>query len=291
MTSKTILCIDAGASSSKWTMRVGAGHFLSGMADPITGHIFSEADWEKTKLTLQKIASESEKKVNEVILGVTGLDNHTEVSNRLTPLVSDLFPVAKVTLMNDMELAYSAFLSPGEGIYIYAGTGAMAANIDANNIFHRAGGWGFMIADEGGGFWLGREGLRHVTQLWDIGKDPMEDGLARAVLIKANAADWNELRTYVYSNGRRAVAALAPAVGEAANAGSSRALEMIQEAGIALADLTKKLDSRMESQHLIAMGGVLKIHPAILQSLQKNVSKHVQYKTDEISRAWLERNR
>ncbi len=291
MTSKTILCIDAGASSSKWTMRDGAGHFLSGTADPVTGHIFSEVDWEKTKLTLQKIASDSEKKLNEVILGVTGLDSETEISNKLALLVSDLFSATKVTLMNDMELAYSAFLSPGEGIYIYAGTGAVAANIDANNIFHRAGGWGFMIADEGGGFWLGREGLRHVTQLWDIGKDPMEDELARVILIKANATDWNELRTYVYGNGRQAVAALAPAVGEAASAGSLKALEIIKQAGIALADLTKRLDSRIESQHFIAMGGVFKIHPSILQSLQENVSKPVQYKTDEISRAWLERNR
>jgi len=198
-----------------------------------------------------------------------------------------LLGIESVEVSNDMELAHAALFAPGEGILIYGGTGSVAVSRNKSGELVRAGGYGFIIGDEGGGFWIGREALRHVTNLWDLGKDPSESILGNRILALASPSDWNGLREYVYKGGRQAVAALAPIVGDASQAGSIEARSILESAGAHLAELTKRLLTRVPTSQFAAMGGVFKLDSILLDSLTFQLGHSVEYINDDIPERWL----
>lgn len=283
------LCLDCGASSTKWTTLMGDKVLKSGSADYITGHIFTENEWTRVGNTLNEIKA-SIGNVEQVVLGVTGLDASIEVSQKLRVMASSIFETSSVLVMNDMQLAYSAFLSPGEGILIYGGTGSVAASIDLNGNFHRTGGWGFMIADEGGGFWIGQQVLRHLTDGWDLGDFDWNDPLTSLAMIQAGSRNWNDLRAFVYGGGRHAVASLAPVVAEAMNRGSEVAAEILKGAGIELGKLALVLQARLKTKKFVAHGGVFKIHNLIFESLMQHVNQKIELVDGDIAEHWIKKN-
>ena len=286
---KRILCIDCGASSTKWSVRAKDGSLKSGKSAYITGHIFDDSEWKRVDSVFQEIKS-NVGEIDELVLGVTGLDRHNEVAKELKLLLRRVFNIETISLMNDMELAYSAFLSPGEGVFVYAGTGSVVASIDREGIFHRAGGWGYLIADEGGGFWIGQQALRYVTDKWNQGALDWNDPLISMTMNKAGVTDWDGLRKFVYSGSRQAVATLAPVVAEAKSAGSQSAELILREAGVHLAQLAMTLQERLGTSKFVAMGGVFKIDISIFESLAEKLGNEIELVDSDISREWIIKN-
>jgi len=286
---KSILCIDCGASSTKWSWRTPDGSLKSGKAPHITGHIFDDAERERVTSAFLEIKN-SVGAIDEIVIGVTGLDATNQVSAELNLLLQGIFTIETITLMNDMELAFSAFFAPGEGIFIYAGTGSVAASIDKNGVFQRAGGWGYLIADEGGGFWIGQQALKYVTSNWDRHTLDWSDPLIAMTMNAANAKDWDGLRKFVYSGSRQAVASLAPEVAKAKSAGSDAAALILREAGSHLAHLALKLQERLGASKFVAMGGVFKIDQSIFDSLSEKLNSEIQLVDSDISREWILKN-
>jgi N-acetylglucosamine kinase-like BadF-type ATPase len=286
---KSVLCIDCGASSTKWSWRTNDGSMKSGKAAHITGHIFEEAEWERVTSILREMKTEIGF-LDEVVIGVTGLDGSDGISKSLKEILKSIFQTENVTLMNDMELAFSAFFAPGEGVLVYAGTGSVAASIDKNGSFQRSGGWGYLIADEGGGFWIGQQALRYVTNQLNSGELDWSDPLITLTMAKANAKDWDGLRKFVYSGSRQAVASIAPEVAVAKLRGSKTAEQILREAGSHLAALALTLQKRLGSSKFIAMGGVFKIDAVVFESLAKELHDEIQLVDSDISLDWIKKN-
>lgn len=290
-----ILCIDAGATTSKWTAKDLNGNSNSGRVAPMTGHIFDDIGFQNVRNVFKEIRAGvvTTEACDEVIIGVTGLDKGSDISQQITRIISEIFEVnlSSIRILNDMELAFEAILGLGAGILIYAGTGSIAVSVDQTGTFHRAGGWGFHNGDDGGGYSIGRAALRYTTGLWDIGVDPFQDPLANAVLSQARSKNWPDLRKYVYGGGRSAIGELALAVMEQANAGSDLALQMMREAGMALAKLATALGNRLNLDKFVAMGGTFRLHPVILESLSDGLGTKVDYFNVDISQQWIERHR
>src|SRR5436309_15111053 len=61
-----------------------------------------------------------------------------------------------VEVRGDIEVALAAAFGDGPGILINAGTGSIAYARGPDGRLHRAGGHGWQLGDEGGGYWLGR---------------------------------------------------------------------------------------------------------------------------------------
>ena len=285
-----MLCIDAGASSAKWTLKTDAG-FRSGVVGPITGHLFTPEAQAEVFAELDKIVSETGP-VAKIVIGITGIDNGTVVADKLTAYISEIFKTAKsnVQLMNDMELAYSAVFDPGEGVLVYAGTGAIASQVDKAGNFIRAGGWGFHIGDFGAGYSIGIAALRYITNLWDQGKDPFQDEFGAAVMNFINCKVWPDLRIFIYGNGRSAIASVAPVVGTLANQGNEIAQLLIQDAGYALAELAQHIVNRTGATKIVAMGGTFKISNMLFEELSNALELPVQFVDADIAELWLTRH-
>ncbi|WP_404814246.1 BadF/BadG/BcrA/BcrD ATPase family protein [Kitasatospora fiedleri] len=56
----------------------------------------------------------------------------------------------------------SGGVTDGTGTVLIAGTGAICVRLDAGRTVAQHGGLGWLLGDEGGGFWLGRQALRHA---------------------------------------------------------------------------------------------------------------------------------
>lgn len=202
-----------------------------------------------------------------VCAGLTGFDGAAALPALWLAELFQLAPAA-VTVRNDIEIAYLDAFAPGAGYLVYAGTGSIAAWIDADGRFHRAGGRGVILDDGGGGFWIAREALRHVWRRED--EEPgawQQSAMARALFERIGGSDWDLSRRIIYGRERGALGELALAVAASADA-DPVARAILEQAGAELARLALAL-VRRHGPRPIALGGrAAGLHPLIAQTLR-----------------------
>ncbi len=244
-----LLGIDGGGSSTKWALFSADGAVLrQGRLPAMTGHLFGPDDEAALRSQLAELADMLESRPGAVVAGISGLQEHAEPIFRAA--LADTFglPERMIHVVDDLQLAYAAHFAPGDGVMVYAGTGSVASFYTQGGKVLRAGGHGFLLGDEGGAFWQGRQALRAVLHAQD-GGCPQPETLARELSPLIGGLDWPQVRAWVYGGGRGVVATLAPAVNRAALAGDAVAQTVMRQAGQALADLALTLQKRMASEH------------------------------------------
>ncbi|MFC5832578.1 hypothetical protein ACFPZ3_52740, partial [Nonomuraea insulae] len=124
-----------------------------------------------------------------------------------------------VTVVNDAELLVPAAGLPG-GVGVIAGTGSIAVGRHAvTGEYLSAGGWGWVLGDEGSASALVREAAKAVLARADEGGEP--DELGRALLRSYGVPGLPELAAAMsWDSGVETWGAHAPAVFAAAEAGS-----------------------------------------------------------------------
>jgi N-acetylglucosamine kinase-like BadF-type ATPase len=78
---------------------------------------------------------------------------------------------SRVTVTNDALVALVAGAGHAPGVVIVSGTGSIAFGRNAKDEAARSGGWGYILGDEGSGYWIGRHALRAVMREAD-GRGP-----------------------------------------------------------------------------------------------------------------------
>lgn len=240
-----LLGIDGGGSATKWALFGPDGEVLrQGRGAALTGHVFTPDQEDAVRGVLSHLQSDLTSSPDAVVAGISGLQGGAGAVFR--SLIAGVFGLAesRVLVTDDMQLAYAAQFTPGEGVLVYAGTGSVAYHRTAGGEVVRAGGHGFLLGDEGGAFWQGRTALKALLQLHDAGQEhtgPLADELARLT----GGLAWPQLRRYVYEGGRSALAALAPGVHRAALAADPHAMTVQEEAGTHLARLARTVLARL----------------------------------------------
>jgi N-acetylglucosamine kinase-like BadF-type ATPase len=276
-----VLGIDGGASSSKWVVLDAQGGVVAqGRAAPVIGHLFNDEMRVEVFAALDALLAEVKPHAPvAVVAGITGLDAGTKEAQQMSVHIQQTLglPVQRVRVLNDMDLAYRAYFALGAGIVVYAGTGSVAYSIAQDGTVYRAGGHGFLIGDEGAGFWIGKTALRQLLRWSDAGLDTASYPLAQHLYAVLGGRDWARIREYVYGGGRQAVAALAPAVGRAAEDGDETATQVLLQAGRELADLALTLRHRLGPLPVVLCGGALQVSPLIEQGARELLEVTVQY--------------
>ena len=104
----------------------------------------------------------------------------------LERVLGRLLPGCRVTVVHDTRLVLAA-AGLEAGIALIAGTGSVAYGRANNGREAMAGGWGWLLGDEGSGAWLVREAAREVLRRADAG-EPL-GGLGVRLLAGAGAAN------------------------------------------------------------------------------------------------------
>ncbi|GGC61050.1 N-acetylglucosamine kinase [Undibacterium terreum] len=271
------LGIDAGGTQTRWALANDAGQIIAdGFVGGITALQIATADGLLTlQDTLQALASAAAVHGSpaRVRVGLTGFGGQSEVADELRRLMARPFGLLPqdIILSNDIELAYLDNFRPGEGYLVYSGTGSIAAYIEKNGSFHRAGGHGGVLDDAGGGFWIAREALRHIWRSEDERPGSWRQStLALKVFEYIGGNDWSSSRAFIYNGTRGQVGMLALAVAAAADS-DPVAFGILKEAGRELARLAVALCGRYGIKPIILAGRVQELHPIIAQSMRNSL--------------------
>jgi N-acetylglucosamine kinase-like BadF-type ATPase len=125
----------------------------------------------------------------------------------------------KLTIANDATLLFAAGTPEGWGLAIVAGTGSIAFTLDREGNDARAGGWGYLLGDEGSAFRMGLLGLRAACRAADNVGEPTS--LLGILLEKLGSREPRDLIPAVYRGtwDKAFIANLAPVVLAAAASG------------------------------------------------------------------------
>ena len=275
------LGIDGGSSSAKWTLIDQTGAIKSqGSSNPIDGHLYRVESQEKMEKFLLELRQElGNLNPEHITIGITGLGS----AEKIEEYFLKAFPGAKLSIGTDVALAYRSEFKDGEGIYLYAGTGSIAVHITETGEEISIGGWGYLLGDEGAGYWIGRAALRHLmTQIEELSSlDELSNALSQAV----GGKDWPSIRQFVYSKDRSAIAGLTPIVANCASNGSKSAATILDEAANHLAELALRMERRLKSVNMpIAFGGGIS-SPAlgIGQAIKSKLGREIQINSHDHS--------
>ena len=130
---------------------------------------------------------------------------------------------APFILDHDAAAAQSGAFGGDAGIVLSAGTGAICFGVDDKEERFFADGWGSVLGDEGGGYWIGQQALKAICRAAD-GRGP-KTRLTAPVLDALRCRDEDELVQKVYREdwSRDAMARIATIVFDTAQDGSQEA--------------------------------------------------------------------
>ncbi|MFC7321823.1 N-acetylglucosamine kinase [Halobacillus campisalis] len=197
-----IIGIDAGGTSTIGALMDERGDiqatFKSGFGNPLI-------DLERALLHIEEVMKAcreaSNQKISRVIIGMAG---YSTLKHKLK-LPSHWENDHPVHILSDAELAFEAGIPDGEGILTIAGTGSIHIG-KHNDKLYTAGGWGHLLGDEGGGYHIGKQAIRHV--LTDLEYSRVQGSFTEKLLSHLNLQDSNGIKEWFYTSDKSEVAKL-----------------------------------------------------------------------------------
>jgi glucosamine kinase len=190
--------------------------------------------------------------VSSVVIGLAGASRTDSDQGFLRAAVPERVLVQPV-LVSDLAVAFSSATPRPRGYVILSGTGAVAGEIVEDVVVAQRDGWGWLLGDEGSGFWLGRAAVRATLRGLQEGQ-PL-GRLQRGVLTAAGATDYPGLLRACYAATPTWLARFAPLV--AAHCDADPAAAEIAELAVGrLSELLLSLDPR-PGEPIVLAGSVL----------------------------------
>jgi len=176
--------------------------------------------------------------VERAVVGAAGAGRAQEQAELEAALV-EAGVARRVQVLGDGEVALATAFGSGPGILVNAGTGSIAYARDPAGELHRAGGYGWQLGDEGGGYWLGRRALDAAARAQD-GRGEGSTLLAR-LLGALGLPHFDDLVRWSATATPAQMAALAPHVLNAAREGEVVARRAVDDAANELVELATVL--------------------------------------------------
>jgi N-acetylglucosamine kinase-like BadF-type ATPase len=177
-------------------------------------------------------------------------------------LLHELLEAEHLVVTHDGRIALAGATAGQPGAVVIAGTGVIGFGENAVGETARAGGWGYVFGDEGGGFDIVRQALRASLREHE-GWGP-RTALTPALLEATDCSDANQIlhRFYTEQWPRSRTAALAVLVSRTAEAGDPVAVDILNTAARQLATLAGTVRRQLwrdgEVSRLSWIGGVFK---------------------------------
>ena len=253
MVSQFVLGIDGGQTSTRCVLATTEGDVLGQGVGGGLLHLAAEAGPARFVAALDAAiraawvaAGQTPAPVLAVGLGLTGVEADGPEAPLARELVAQLVPGAAIELHNDAYTALVGAHLGQPGVMVIAGTGSIALGQDSAGRIARAGGWGWLLGDEGSALAIGRDGLHAALDAFD-GLGPPTP-LQESFLRYWGVSQPREVKNHVYAPdfGAAGFAALAPLVSDAARAGDPVAQAVVRQAGQALARLVRAVVARLQ---------------------------------------------
>jgi len=241
---------------------------------------------------LRAIFSELPKQIDRAGVFLAGCGT-AEDRHSLSNLCAEIWPGAKILTGSDRDSGLAAALGHGDGIVVNAGSGSSVTGRRGDRI-ENAGGWGHILGDTGGGYFISIRALRLILREYDLHRGEVQ--LTARILHARSLNNLDELVRWAQTADKMEIATLAPVVFEAAASGDVRVMEIIEEGALVLCEYTEAVASRL---HLLApkvmlLGGLFHRDSIYTHAFRRRLKKNLPdarvataERAPELGAAWL----
>jgi N-acetylglucosamine kinase-like BadF-type ATPase len=209
-----------------------------------------------------------------ICLGIAGVDRPDDLA-AVRAIMRRIGYKARVVVVNDALVALEAGAPGAPGVVIVSGTGSIAYGRNAAGESARAGGWGYVLGDEGSGYWIGRAALRAVLREADQ-RGPAT-ALTPLLLAHFGVREAQGLIHEVYQSDLKStsIGALARCVYQAFMQGDSVAIGILRSAADELegagVSVARRLGLLGEPFTCVLAGGIFRAVPWLQEELQRRL--------------------
>jgi N-acetylglucosamine kinase-like BadF-type ATPase len=247
-----VIGIDGGGSTVRAALvrpdlRVQAEYTGPAVNPSVVGRDEAAARIRATLANLLHQAQIAPEQIAGVGLGIAGASNRYDwAADWLRGIVAGVLPAAPVWPSSDYEIALVGAQGERRGVLLLAGTGSLAYGINAAGESALVGGWGYLVGDEGSGYWLGAQALRAVVRMADE-RGP-RTRLTAALLPALQLRQPLDLIPWLYASGPRVqdIARLAPLVLDCAEQGDPAASQIVETGARELVLAVRAVQHRLD---------------------------------------------
>ena len=209
-----------------------------------------------------------------ICLGIAGVDRPDD-SAVVDGIMRRIGYKARVIVVNDALVALEAGAPGQAGVVVVSGTGSISYGRDGRGRAARSGGWGYVLGDEGSGYWIGRAALRAVLREAD--RRGPATLLSVMLLEHFRVPQAQGLIHEVYNTNLKpaAIGALAQCVQSAFSQGDQVAIGILRGAADELEasalSVARRLELIGESFVFILAGGIFRAVPWLEQELERRL--------------------
>jgi len=173
--SHRIFAVDGGQSG----IRLADNH--STTVDEISGVSRLEGDPLETivDLVAGALRTRGRPEMDVIVLGLSTGPDGVEAGRGFAHRIQEESGATRVIVTDDAITHHAGHFRGQPGISLALGTGVACSVLGFRQDFYSVSGYGFLLGDDGGAFWIGRQALRHVLDHQHL---PAEDPLRQAVI-------------------------------------------------------------------------------------------------------------
>ena len=241
---------------------------------------------------LRAIFQELPKEINRagVFLAGCGTDEDRQLLSRIC---AEVWPQAKIITGSDRDSGVAAALGHADGIVVNAGSGSSVTGRRDKRV-ENAGGWGHILGDAGGGYFLSIQALRLILREYDLHRGEVQ--FTAKILRALSLNNLDELVRWAQTADKMEIAMLTPAVFEAAAAGDARVNEILEEGARVLCEYTEAVASRLHllAPKVVLLGGLFYRDSIYAHAFRRRLKKNLpdarvtnSERLPELGAAWL----
>ncbi|MBX3086950.1 MAG: ATPase [Cryobacterium sp.] len=242
-----VLAVDGGQSATR-VKHSEVAETVSGAGVSRGGDSIAEV----ATVVRETLADRALPPIDRVMLGLTTAPVGNSESERLCALIADLTGAGEVWLACDTVTAHRGALAGQPGINLTVGTGIACLALNRKGEHRTFDGYGYLIGDNGGGFWIGSRALNHALRLHDRG---VSDAICEAALERYGELSDLPERIHESSTAVDDVAQFTKDVIDLADSDSVAAGIVEAAAGELAATVLDAADWTGEAETLLALGG------------------------------------
>jgi N-acetylmuramic acid 6-phosphate etherase len=217
----------------------------------------------------------------------------SEDRQSLLQLCAEIWPNAKIVTGSDRESGLAAALEHSDGIVVSAGSGSSVTGRRGDKI-ENAGGWGHILGDTGGGYFLSIQALRLILREYDLHHGEMQ--FTAKILHALSLNNLDELVRWAQTADKMEIAMLTPVVFEAAASGDARVMEIIEKGAQVLSEHTEAVASRLHllAPKVVLLGGLFQRDSIYTHAFRRRLKKNLPdarvataERAPELGAAWL----
>lgn len=255
-----------GGGTHSWVVLVnGSGQKIAELEGPSTNKwLLGEAECLKRVWQLVQDAKKQAGVPSDTVLEALGLCmsgcEEEETNRELEATILAQYPnlARLVTVASDTYGSIATGCRKG-GVVLISGTGSNALLVNPSGSIGRCGGWGHILGDEGGAYWIAARGIKILFDEDDNLIDPLfsTEKLRSIVYSHFDIKDRYGMLEHAYKNfDKPKYAGLASKIGKAAMEGDPMCGRIMYDAGYALGRHISALSRNIDPELLMEENGL-----------------------------------